>query len=237
MPLTGLHDFKLSESAFRRLGNAKANAYVTLRTYDLTQAVRKLPPSQRHDYLIARVCRWVSSLRRSFPELSFQTTLGKPLGKIRQKSDMPGALLVSGPARKIAAVARAGGVSTVYVVRVVGFRATSRRTPKESWFCVRALVAICIEGQRSGLQSTEDRFVLVLARSSENARKRLSKSWAAYATPYMNSTGRLVSWRLDKIVDIYNVNEAKIDPAGTEVYFNFGRRKMRSKFVWRPNLR
>jgi hypothetical protein len=237
MPLTGLDNFKLTESAFRRLGKARAKAYVNLRTYDLTQAVRRLPPVQRHDYLIERVRRWVSSLRCTFPELSFQTTLGKPLGEILQRSDMPSALMVSGSPRKIAAVARAAGVSTVHVVRVEGFRAPSRPTPKETWFCVRALVAICIEGQRAGMQSTEDRFLLVLARSFEDAKKRLSKSWPSYATPYMNSTGRLVSWRLDKIVDIYDVDETKIDPAGTEVYSRLGRRKMRPKFVWRPTLK
>ena len=53
----------------------------------------------------------------------------------------------------------------------------------------------------------------------------------------MNSTRRLVSWRLEEIVDIYDLSETNIDPAGTEVYSKLGRRKMRPKFVWRPNLR
>ena len=237
MPLTGLENFNLTMSEFRRLGKTTVKAYVNLRTYDLTPAVRRLLPSRRHAYLIVRVRKWVAALRRSFPDLSFQTVVGKPLVEIRHKSDMPSSLLVSAPARRIAAIAQFGGVSTVHVVGVVGFRALSRPTPKESWFCVRALVAICVEGQRSGMQSTEDRFVLVLACSFDDAKKRLSKTWPQYATPYMNSTGHLVSWRLEEIVDIYDLSETNIDPAGTEVYSKLGRRKMRPKFVWRPNLR
>ncbi len=42
MPVTGLENFKLTEASFRRLSTAKTWADVSLRTYDLTRAVRKL---------------------------------------------------------------------------------------------------------------------------------------------------------------------------------------------------
>jgi hypothetical protein len=237
MPVTGLENFKLTGGSFRRLGKAKVWADVSLRTYDLTRGVRKLPPRLRHDYLIARVNRWIASLCRSFSEMLIETSHGKLLGDIRRKSDLPNSLRVSGPARMILAVAGARGVRTVHVVRVTGLRRQSSRVPSLSWYCVRAFVAIRVEGATSGLQNTEDRFVLIRASSFEDAKKRLSRKWREYATPYLNSDGQLVSWSLDEIVDIYDIGEDEIDPGGTEVYSKLGRRRMRPTYVWRPESR
>src|SRR5215469_413935 len=118
MPVTGLESFKLTEASFRRLGTAKTWADINLRTYDLTPAVRKLPPAERHNYLITRVNRWVGSLRRSFPELSVAGRHGKLSGDVRRRSDLPSSLRASGPARMILAAAGARGVRTVHVVRI-----------------------------------------------------------------------------------------------------------------------
>jgi hypothetical protein len=176
-------------------------------------------------------------LRRSFPKLSVATSHGKLSGDIQRQSDLPSSLRVSGPARMILAVAGARGVRAVHVVRVTGFRRQPSRIPSLSWYCVRALVAIRVEGATSGMQNTEDRFVLVRASSLEDAKKRLSRKWREYATPYLNSDGQMVSWSLDKIVDIYDIVEAEIDAGGTEVYSKLGRRRMRPTYVWRPKSR
>jgi hypothetical protein len=84
------------------------------------------------------------------------------------------------------------------------------------------------------MQNTEDRFVLVRASSCEDAKKLLSRKWREYATPYLNSDGQMVSWSLDKVIDIYDIGETEIDAAGTEVYSRLGRRRMRQSHVWRP---
>ena len=149
-PVTGLEDFKLTEASFRRLSTEKTWADVSLRTYDLTPAVRKLPPAQRHDYLITRVNRWIASLRQKFPKLSVAARHGKLSGDIRRRSDLPSSLRVSGPPQLILAVAGSRGVRTVHVVRVAGFRRRPSPTPSLSWFCVRALVAIRVERATSG---------------------------------------------------------------------------------------
>jgi hypothetical protein len=75
---------------------------------------------------------------------------------------------------------------------------------------------------------------LVRAASFEDAKKRLRKQWREYAKPYLNSEGQMVSWHLDRVLDVYQTCEADIDPAGTEVYSKLGHRRMRSKYVWRP---
>jgi hypothetical protein len=237
MPVTGLENFKLTEASFRRLSTAKTWADVSLRTYDLTPAVRKLLPAQRHDYLITRVNRWIASLRQNFPKLWLAARHGKLSGDIRRRSDLPSSLRVSGPPQLILAIAGSRGVRTVHVVRVAGFRRRPSPTPSLSWYCARALVAIRVERATSGMQNTEDRFVLVRASSFEDAKKLLRRKWREYATPYLNSDGKMVSWSLDKIIDIYDIGEDKIDDAGVEVYSKLGRRRMRPSYVWRPKSR
>lgn len=237
MPVTGLERFKLTEASFRRLSTVKTWADVNLRTYDLTPAVWKVPPVQRHNYLIARANRWIASLRRSFSELTFAARYGKLPDKIRRRSDLPSSLKVCGPARAIVGLAGAPGVRTVHVVRVLGFHRRSSPTSSLSWYCVRALVAIRVERATLGMQGIEDRFVLVRARSFDDAKKRLRRKWREYATPYLNSDGQAVSWSLDEVIDVYYISEVEIDATGTEVYSRLSRRRMRPSHVWRPKSR
>lgn len=44
----------------------------------------------------------------------------------------------------------------------------------------------------------------------------------------------MVRWQLDHVVDVYDACENDIDPSGTEVYSKLGHRRMRPKYVWRP---
>lgn len=118
--------------------------------------------------------------------------------------------------------------------KIAGFRRRSLPKAPLKWYCVRALVIICVERQESGNQLTEDRFVLVRASSFEDAKKRLRSQWREYATPSLNSHGYMVSWQLDKIIDVYATSETEIDSAGFEVYSKLGQRRMRPKYVWRP---
>jgi hypothetical protein len=91
---------------------------------------------------------------------------------------------------------------------------------------VRARVAIVIESQTQGMQSTEDRFVLVRASSFDDAIKRVAPQWREYATPYLNPSGNVVRWQLDEIVDVYRTDHEDIDPKGTEVYSRLGQRRL-----------
>lgn len=141
-----------------------------------------------------------------------------------------------GPRANILALANAAWVRSIHVTRIAGHR--RHRLPKTEleWYCVRAFVVIQVERAESGLLNTEDRFMLVRASSFEDAKKRPRRQWREYATPYLNSEGRMVSWHLDRIVDVYQTSETEIDPNGTEVYSKLGHRRMRPGYVWRPRL-
>lgn len=103
-----------------------------------------------------------------------------------------------------------------------------------NWYCVRARVAIRVEDQVSGMQTIEDRFLVVRAASCTDAEQRLLREWREYATPYLNSDGYMVSWCLEEVVDVYHTGEAELDPTGAEVYSRLAQRRMRPAFVWRP---
>ena len=237
MPVTGLENFMLTRVSFRRLGNRKVLAYVNLRTYDITPVVQRLLPSKRLAYIAARVDRWIQRLYRLHPELSFQMENGTLSGKsVRRWSQLPSRLTVRGPAHEVWGLAEAIGVRSIHVTSVAGHRRRRSRKSPLAWYCVRAFVVIRVERAKLGKQSTEDRFVLVRASSFEDAKKRLNRQWRKYATPYLNSDGQMVSWSLDRVIDVYDIGETELDPDGTEVYSKLGQRRMRPKYVWRPTF-
>lgn len=234
MLVTGLQNFKLTQASFRRLGNRTVLAYVYLRTYDVTPAIQKLRAAKRFAYMAARVDQWIEKLYRRYPKLSFELKGRKSASsRVRQWSQLPITLMVKATAHDVLSLAAQTGVSSVHVHRVDGMRCEPPKA-QLTWYCVRASVAIRVERATSGLQTTEDRFMLVRAASVEHAKKRLTRQWREYAAPYLNSNGQMVSWSLEKVIDVYDTAETEIDPRGTEVYSKLGRRRLRPEYVWNP---
>jgi hypothetical protein len=236
MAVTGLENFMLTPASFRRLMNRKVQAFVSLRTYEVTRAVRRLTPARRLPYMAARADRWIQALYRLHPQLSFELKNSRSGTNVRRWSQLPSTLKVQGTARQIYALSHSPGVSSVYVTSIAGRRSRPLPSAPVTWYCVRALVIVRVERATSGNQITEDRFILVRASSFQNAKNRIKRQWRKYATPYLNSDGRLVSWSLDKVIDVFDTCETEIDPVGTEVYSKLGRRRMRTQYVWRPKL-
>jgi hypothetical protein len=228
MRVTGLENFGLTETSFRHLGTRKVYATVHLRTYEVTFDVRRLPPSRRHSYLAARVNRWIKGLRLNYPRITFRARGGESI---------PQSLDVCCSPRDILNLAAETAVKFVYLTRVDGHRRRPSRASQLTWYCVRALIVIRVERVTAGLQTTEDRLILVRASSCKDAKKRLMQQWQEYESPYLNSDGQMVSWSLDNVMDVYDTGQSEIDPAGTEVYSKLGQRRMRPEYVWRPKSR
>ena len=233
--VTGLKELKLTESSFRRLGAREVQAFVHLRTDDVTPAVQRISPAKRYAYMAARADRWADSLSRRHAALSLQKENGKsPRSRAGRWAQLPHSLSFRGPARELLAIAGSAAVRSVHVAKIAGYRRRRSRTSALAWYCVRAWVLIRVEQARSGIQMTEDRLVLVRASSFQDAKKRLRQQWREYAAPYLNSDGQMVSWSLAKVIDVYETCETEIDPAGTEVYSKLGKRRMRPEYVWHP---
>ncbi len=134
-------------------------------------------------------------------------------------------------------VTKSRRIGSVFVNRISGMKKHPKPKPKLSLYSVRARVVIQVEGQTSGLQTVEDRFVTVMARSFDDAEKRLLRDGMLSGEPYLNIDGELVRWQLEEIVDVYDVSEDELDPIGTEVYSSFSKRRMKPEYEWHPDTK
>jgi len=126
------------------------------------------------------------------------------------------------------------GIGYIWVRRVEGLRCSPRK-PQEEWFAVRGRVMIQIEGQRKGLQKYEERILLVRARTFREAERRALREFVNYAKLlYLNPSGRIVRWKLEKIIDVYETDLEELDPRGTEVWSSLHSRRMRKEYEWHP---
>lgn len=233
--IMGLEDLKLTVASLRRLGARHVQARVHLRTFDITPKVRRLSPQERGTYLAARAKLWIRGLLRRYPGLSLETEDHRFSPDKVRWCELPAALKFRGPAREALSIAAEPGVRAVQVMKVAELRRHSPSdSPLDRWYCVRALVVIRIEDQASGMQGTEDRFVLVRATSEEDAKRRLKRMWREYANPYLNADGRMVSWQIERVTEVYTLLDTELDASGTEVYSELGNRRMRPRYVWRP---
>jgi hypothetical protein len=98
-------------------------------------------------------------------------------------------------------------------------------------------VAIQIENHQRGLQSMEDRIVVVKPKSEADAMRRLKKEWQAYAAPFFNYRGEYARWKLEAIEDVYEILDDEINPSGTEVFSRLYRRRRRPETMWRIRYR
>ena len=219
----GLDEFNIGVAALRRL-REQIGVIVNLRTFEVTRAVAGLPASERHPFLRRRAIRWMRRLNAAFPTAGWTIT--------SEPNEI--AKIVEGrvAADQVMRLAARSEVESVVVTSIPGRRRRQTAAARECWYCVRGLVAVQIVGQRVGLQSVEDRFIVLRATSAEDAQRRLRRQWREYAKPYMNVLGELVRWQLEKVTDVYDICEDKLDPDGAEVYSRLRNRRLRRQFVW-----
>jgi hypothetical protein len=126
-------------------------------------------------------------------------------------------------------------VASIFIKKIDGAR--KRRQKKElAFYCVKMTVVIEIEGFENGLQQIEDRFVIIRAKSQEDAYLKLEKMKDDYVQPYLNSDGRFVRWRIESFDDSYETEIKSVDdlynPDGVEVYSKFRSRRLTKEQAW-----
>jgi len=129
-------------------------------------------------------------------------------------------------------------VGGITVKSVSGARLKRKKTArvKQRYFCVKMTVVIEVEGVLATKESIEERFVLIKAKSFEDAYEQLEKQKDAYADPYLNSDGRFVRWRIESFDDCFSTDiftQSDInDPVGVEVYSKLKSRKTKRSTSW-----
>jgi hypothetical protein len=106
----------------------------------------------------------------------------------------------------------------------------------QNFYCVKMTVAIEIEGKRKGFQSFEERFVLIKAKSFEDAYKKIEAQKADYEQVYLNPYGQLVRWKIESLDDCYITDMTKLSdfnaPEGVEVYSILKTRRLNQERFW-----
>jgi hypothetical protein len=224
MAICGLKDYRLTKAGLEKLGARPVTFSVQLRGVPVHK-LTALSPRRRYVRLRATLKRQLASLTRHFPEAG-----------LRSRNAKKGSWTLDGslPARKIQRLATRPEVSALWISAIEG-RSASLPAAKEHWFCVWGIVAIQVEGQRSGMMKVEDRLVLVKASGVEDAAGRLAPAWKEYAEPYLNPEGYLVRWHLVEIKDVVALYDDSLSPEGTEVYSRLRTVKLKSEYRWRPN--
>jgi hypothetical protein len=107
----------------------------------------------------------------------------------------------------------------------------------QSYFCSKVICGIQIEGQTKGLQTIEERFMIVKADNWEKAEAKIQKGFKDYEKPYINGLGQFVRWKFYFIEETYYTTiDDKNDfdnPEGVEVFSKLRTKKLRKENIWR----
>lgn len=138
---------------------------------------------------------------------------------------------------KLTTIVKLSCVQNVFIKKIQN--ATKKKvTQALEFFCVKMTVAIQIEGITAGMQTYEERYVIVKARDVEDAYRRVAKQEKSYATPYLNSDCRLVRWKIESYDDCFSTGITDTNSfnehAGNEVFSVLKSRKLNKDRVWNP---
>lgn len=132
-------------------------------------------------------------------------------------------------------IAKLKFIDFIFIDKMNG--AKKKKYKKElEFFCVRMTVLIQVEGVSSGMQTYEDRFVLIKAKDFEDAYKKLEKQEQVYVKPFLNTDMQLVRWKIISYDDCYSTGVTNLEEfnnkEGVEVFSKLGRRKINSSNTW-----
>lgn len=121
-------------------------------------------------------------------------------------------------------------------------RIKRKSTPKLEFYCVKMTVAIQVEKAKAGMQTWEERFVLVKAYSFDDAYDKVEKNAHNYlGPPHINSHGYLVRWKIESYDDCFHtfIDDIKElnSKEGVEVYSRLRLRKMTKERYWNGKVK
>lgn len=104
------------------------------------------------------------------------------------------------------------------------------------FYCIKMTVAIQVEEATNGLQTYEERYVLIKAKSPDDAYKKIERQKKSYESPHLNPYGQFVRWKIESLDDCYTTDIVNSDdlnkPEGAEVFSILKRRKLTKERYW-----
>ncbi len=226
--MLNLADWGLTETALDAMTNYAVVRFTL--AYPGYQAVLAHPPGERTRRIAALLRAKYQALKAALPPGEYEK-LGshyRPAG-IRRRL----------PVRQLPALLKLAAVEEVWLEEIEGLAPRPPVAAPSCW-SIKARFAVQIEQQTTGLQTVEERILLVTAPDEETARQLLLPTFADYAEPYLNSAGCLVRWQFEQFLDAYEVEAgalaSQLPPEGLEVFSETKSRRLTPARAWLPAL-
>jgi hypothetical protein len=136
-------------------------------------------------------------------------------------------------------IAKQNFVDSIFINSLQGGKKQSK-VESLKYFCIKMIMAIQVESAKKGLQSYEERYVLIKAKTADDAYRKVESQAKEYQTPYLNSNGQMVRWILESLEDCYETdiqNSGELDQGkGIEVYSILKKRKLTKERYWNGKM-
>ena len=219
-----LEEFGLDLNHLLALGKRKIKLSAYIR-YPNQAFLFRFSPDERKQKIDQRMRAKFQSVKKRWPAKDL-----KIIGTETRPSGIEGEV----EAQDISEILRIKDFASVRVEAVQGRKRRAIPDNTLHWFGVKAIFAIQVEGKKSGLQTYEERIVILKSKTFEDAERLVLKEFKAYGEPYLNSDGEMVRWQFEKILDTYAIQEEELDPKGTEVFSVLKSRRMKPEYEWHP---
>ena len=233
--ISGLDDFGFGKAQLRDLGETPVTVEVTIHvppcTYPSSVQFRGLireSPAERR----ALVHRWrVRAHARLGREIPFAN-----LAAIYFNDD-PIGFRFTVTAREVGRLFSLRHAESIRIKAIKGLRRKAMQAHNSRFYAVKARFAVQVEERTRGMQTYEDRILLVKATSESEAKKLAMREFREYETPALTTTGHFYRWGFEKVLGIYETFDNTVDPNGTEVYSELKQRRIKPEYEWHPGKR
>ncbi|MFD3001942.1 DUF4288 domain-containing protein [Pontibacter toksunensis] len=223
-----LSEWKISPEEARR--SEKLATVAIVMKYPVTDGFMKIPPEERKAIIREFLQQQYASLKKDFTLTNI---------KLANKRTEPRLLEAQMKMKDVYDLKEKEYVHHVRVKEMEGVeRLTSEEDNEEKpdlFYAVKARYAILIEGITSGLQTYEERIVLLKAKNEEEAEKKALDILPKQEEPFLNSDKRYVWFKFEEIIDIQEMyaRELKdLDKDGIELYSERKDRRMKPGDEW-----
>jgi hypothetical protein len=207
-----------------------ASVTIYLKYIDLKKVIQ-LTPKER---IIAIDKHLRNNLQKLLRTTSFDTY--KLIGHKRRPRGVKTTITIN----EIKRLARYSFIESIFINSAKGGKKTIKTEPAR-FFCIKMTVAIQIEGLKNRLQTYEERYVLIKAKTSDEAYRKIERQRKKYEQPYLNSQGQLVRWAVESLDDCYVTDIVSYDdlnnPEGAEVFSVLKKRKLTKDRFWNGKLK
>ena len=233
--VTGLEDFGLTKRRLRDLGTRPVTVEISIpvspHVYPSAARFRdllKLSPQDRRNIVRQWQAVKHGQLIRELPCQEYEV--------VRYNS-VPVGVRVTVPADSVHKLFGLRNAESIRIEAIGGRKRRQTLKEESRLYAVKARFVYQTEGQTTGLQLCEERIFLMSAKSEEHARHRATREFRQEESLFLTVSGHFCRLRFDQILDVCEPLETSFDPAGTEVYYKYRKRRMRPANEWHPKGR